>query len=112
MADTLQPSDEDRDRTAAVASAFAYLVGDLLAGVDGSPRIDSTTVRSDGLLGPVSNQPSVAYGTDGAVYVRGQSGMYQRASGAAPVVSASAAGLSVSPGLLLLAAVAFFVLRK
>lgn len=112
MADNLMPSEADQARTSAVAQAFFYTLGDVLGGIDGAPRFDSTTVRDDGLLGPVSNQPSVGVGTDGAIYVRGRSGMYERSTASAPAVAASAGGLTITPGLLLLGAVAFFIMRS
>ena len=110
MAD-LAPSDQDAARAAQITSGFFYLLGDVLNGTDSTPRFDSTTVRNDGLLGPVNSPQSVAVGTDGSVYVRGTSGGYYATGSKVQPATGNAAGLTLTPGVLMLAVAVLFVLK-
>lgn len=100
---------QDNNSTSALVANFFHFVGDFAAGMDSSPRNDPGWARTDGIIGPVQG---TGYGvaSDGTLYVRGAASTQQpqpQAGSAAP----AAAGLVISPGLLLLA-VAFFLLRR
>lgn len=105
MAETLV-AQEDGQRTALVSNFF-HFVGNVLAGSDSNAYVNPGFVRSDGLLGPVGAGNDVFLAADGNLYRRGVA-----AGPAAGAPVATVAGLSITPGMLMLAAVAYFVLRR
>lgn len=97
-------------------SKFFYLLGDVLGGTDTSLRVDPNNVRQDGLLGPTQ---SVDVGVDsyGNLYVRGRStgyGAAQTNTTDPKVTNAAAgvAGISVSPWMMALGALAWLLLKR
>ena len=70
--------------------------------------------RADGQLGPVGSATNYGVGPNGEIYVRGSTGqIYQATQSPAAQGTAPAAGFTLTPGLLMiLAAAAFFFLRK
>jgi len=107
MADLVATDDQNRQ---AIVSRFFHFVGDLTSGMDSSPRLDPGWVRADGTLG-AAQSTDVALGADGQVYVRGKVAINPAV--AAPATGTAApAGLVLSPTLLILAALAFFALRR
>ena len=106
---------DDAARQQLVSNAF-YFVADFLAGADSAPRVDSQTVRADGLLGPNNNNTDVAVGANGDLFIRGRSGLYSKVPQGATTAGVTPnapllAGLGISPGLLMLAIAGFFLLR-
>ena len=109
MAD-LAPSDADAARAAQITKSFFYLVGDIMGGTDSTPRVDSSTVRSDGLLGPGGNTgQSIGIGSNGEVYVRGTT--WNPFGPTTTTDAAPAGGLVITPGLIMLGIAALFILR-
>lgn len=115
MADYLPTQTDDANRQQLVSNAF-YFVADFLSGADSAPRVDSHTLRADGLLGPNNNNTDVAVGANGDLFIRGRSGLYSKVPGGAATAGvtpnvASIGGFGISPTLLMLAIAGFFLLR-
>jgi len=101
---------DDQARTALV-SQFFHFVGDFTAGMDSSPRLDPGWVRADGTIGAAQGT-DYAIGSDGQVYVRGATSAAAAQAAPATGTTRDVGGLTITPGLLMLAAVAFFLLRR
>lgn len=107
MADLVDTNDDAR--RANFASAFFYLAGDLLSGVDNEARFDPGMVGSP-ILGPRTNSPDVLVGANGEVLLRGTS--RQVGTQDKTAAAASAGSLTITPSMLLLAGLVFLLLRK
>ena len=110
------PTTNDDQAAQQLAASFFFTAAGLLAGTDTTLRIDPNQQRTDGLLGPVGSTVSLGVGNGGELYVRGSPGQFGTTS-AAPSSSGSppasgVAGITLTPGLLMLAVVAFLVLRR
>ena len=109
----LMPTQNDDAARQQLTSNFFYFVGDLLQGTDTTLRVDPNQIRSDGMLGPVGNAQSLGIGNGGEIYVRGSTGQYGTQQTALPAPALpTLAGLQITPGLMILAALAWFMLRK
>lgn len=96
---------EDAQRTA-IVSSFFYFLGDVLKGADGSGAPDRGWVRADQLMGPSTEGAGLYLGADGKYHTRGSSSMPP-----ASQAQTAAAAFTVTPGMLLLAGLAFLILR-
>ena len=91
-------------------SNFFNRVGDILSGVDSSPRYEPGMVHNGGLLGPSVPQPDIGVGYGGEVYNRGQAGQIGQAAGG---TVQSIGGVQLTPTVMLvLAGVAVFLLMR
>jgi hypothetical protein len=99
------PTDSDDANRAQLVSNLWWTVGDLLMGTDVSRRVDPANLRADGLIGPAGSAVSYGVAADGTLYIRGTA-----ARGTA--AAASVGGFAIMPGLLIMAVLAFFALRK
>lgn len=95
-------------------SAFFFSAGNILTGIDDSPRIATGPGNGTDQLGPGTTLGiDVGVGSNGEVYIRGQAAPTTSGQGTTAAASPSMAGLQLSPGLLLLGlAAAFLLLRK
>jgi len=108
MAAAFMPTTAEDATRQQLVSAFFWTVGDILAGTDSTMRVDPGSLRTDGLLGPGGSSTSYGVGNGGEVYVRGVAG---QAAGTGQTQVDTKAGISISPGLLVMALVAFLVLK-
>ena len=94
-------------------SAFFFSASNLLEGIDDSPRIVSGPGNGTDLLGPGTTLGmDVGVGSNGEVYIRGKTGQVgtdaSATTGGTPV-----SGFVITPMMLLiLAGVAFLILKK
>jgi hypothetical protein len=101
-------ADDEAQRTA-VVSSFFYFLGDVLKGADGSGAPDRGWQRGDRLMGPPTESGGLYLGADGRWYPRGSA---VPAAAAAAGAASTPAGFTITPGMLLLAGIAFLILRK
>ena len=109
--ENLVPTASDDAKRAQLVNNLWWTAGDLLLGTDTTARIDPAQLRTDGLQGSPGSAYSYGVGMDGEVYVRGRSGTTGTSEQASPTVAAGA-GLQLSPGFMMLALLAFFLIRK
>lgn len=93
------------DNTAQVAGLFHHVV-DVLAGIATGDDA-AAWVRTDGRAGPVNSGQGFYIGADGNLYPRGP-----LAASTAASAPAASGGIVITPGLLMLAGLAFLILRK
>lgn len=102
---------DDANRQQQVARTF-FLLGNFLAGVDDSPRMEPGNVNQSGMLGPQQSGPDVGIGQGGEVYLRGRA-VQIGANQNAPQPAQSMPGLLQNPLVLLgLAGLAFWLFKR
>ena len=108
MADYLPTASDDAARQQMV-SAFFWTAKNILEGTDTVLRLDPNEQRPDGMLGPNGSASSYGVGPNGEIYVRGTTGQTaaQPQSAQIPTVG----GMTLTPGLLMLAIAAWFVFK-
>lgn len=108
MAEYLPTASDDAARQQAVA-AFFWTAQNILGGTDTILRNDPNLNRQDGMLGPQGSASNYGVGPNGEIYVRGTTGQTASQPQAAQI---PAAGMAITPGLLMLLAVAWFVFKR
>lgn len=113
MADYLPTQSDDAQRAQLIQRLF-MTAGDLFAGTDTTLRIDPNQFRADGSLGPAGSAVSYGVGDGGEIYVRGSTGQVgtTRIVGGGGGGGGAVAGLTITPGLLMLLAVGYLLLKR
>jgi hypothetical protein len=95
-----------------IFSNFFFAAPSLMSGIDAAPRVSSATDGSPLLGYGTTLGVDVGVGNNGEVYVRGQAAATGQTDSSVNGQAAAPAGLQLTPGLLLVVAVAAYLLLK
>lgn len=105
---------DDANRQQSVARIF-YTFGDLLKGMDDSPRYEPGMVNDSGLVGPGTSGIDIGFGSGGEMYVRGRSGQIGSTSTTTPSGASSSAGKPgfqlTLPAIVVIAVIAWLAFK-